>query len=180
MMKRTVTTLIAAGLMLPVVGIFAASQLQAQTEPPITDMLLAQQGDRPGLFEGAGRGDRAERLIQELELTEDQVTQIQAIREGSREEMRALHDNLRANHETLHGLMASDATEAELRAQHEEIQTLHIEVADKRFETMLAIRGILTPEQRSELAELMEQRREEFRENRGFRGNREERREGRQ
>ena len=97
---------------------------------------------------------------------------MQAIREATRASMQAIHENLRAERETLHALMAGDTPEAELRTQYDTVQTLQCEAADMRFETMLATREVLTPEQRSELAELMRQRREERRENRGLRGDR--------
>ena len=174
MMKWTsLATLIAAGLILPVAGIFTAAQLQAQTNSIAPETMLAQTDDLPERPGHGGRGDRADRLMEELDLTDEQITQIRAIREGARDQMRTLHDNLRAEHEVMHSLMAGDATEVDLRAQHEKVQTLHREAANQRFETMLATREILTPEQRAELAELVEQRRTERREQRGFRGNRE-------
>jgi len=165
-MKRTIATALIAGLMLPVAGLFTASQLQAQTALPIPEMMLAQRND------DFDRGERAERLIEELNLTEAQVSQIRAIREGARDEMQALHSNLRDQREVLHDLMASEATENELRAQYDTVQSRHQEVADARFENMLAVREVLTPEQRAELSELMEQRRENRRDDRGFRGDR--------
>ena len=171
-MKRTIATFLATGLILPVADVFTVSQLQAQTETSAPEAFLSQADDRPQPTESGGRGDRLERLTEELNLTEDQVNQMQTIREGSSEEMQALHENLRTERETLHTLMAGDASQAELRTQHETIQTLHREVADMRFEIMLATREVLTPDQRTELAERMQQRREERRENRGFRGNR--------
>ena len=174
MMKRTVATLIAAGVILPVAGVFTASQLQAQTATSAPETTLAQNSDRPHSPGPRGRGDQLERLTEELNLTEDQISQIQVIQEGARDEMQALHESLRTEHGTLHELMAGDASEAELRTQHETIQTLHREVADKRFETMLATREVLTPEQRTDLAVLMQQRRTNARENGGFPGNRRE------
>lgn len=158
MQRRILSILIAAGLMVPVVGGLTASQLQAQA------------GDRPSFGPG-GRGDRAERLIDELDLTDAQVEQIRNIRQGAREEMQSLHGNLRAERQNMHELMASDATAADLRVQHETVQTLHRQVADQRFENMLAVREVLTPEQRAELSERMEQRRENrqgFRRDRRF------------
>jgi Spy/CpxP family protein refolding chaperone len=108
----------------------------------------------------------AERWIEELDLTEEQVTQIRAIREGSQDEMQALHDQLRAEREVMHTLMSGTATDDELRSQHQKVQALHQEVGDQRFENMLAVRAVLTPEQRAELGDRMEQRREQFRQNR--------------
>jgi protein CpxP len=152
-MNRRMLSLIAiATLAVPVIGGLSAAQLQAQS-------------GRPGMGGGPGRnagphGDHAERLIETLDLSEAQVAQIRAIREGDRDTMQALHANLRTEREAMHDLMAGTASEAELRAQHEEIQTLHREVADLRFENMLAVRNVLTPEQRTDLSERMEQRRE--------------------
>jgi len=160
MNRRTLSLIAIAGLTIPVLGGLTASQLQAQGGGG------AGRGDGP-------HGDRAERLIETLDLSNDQVAQIRTIREGDREEMQTLHDNLRTEREALHDLMAGTATDAELRAQHAEIQTLHREVADQRFENMLAIRNVLTPEQRTALAERMEQRRDDFRgQLEGRRGNR--------
>jgi len=150
MNRRMLSALVIAGLTIPVLGGLTASQLQAQI------------GGGSGMGDGP-RGDRAEHLIETLDLSNDQVSQIRAIREGGREAMQALHDNLRAERETLHDLMAGTASDAELRAQYEDIQTLHRQVADQRFENMLAVRNVLTPEQRTELAERMAQRRDDFR-----------------
>jgi protein CpxP len=168
MNRRTVALLAIAGLALPVIGGLTASQLSAQVG-----------GSGAGLSEesilGSGRhGDRAERLLETLDLSEDQTTQIRAIREGDREEMQALREAERAEREAMHSLMAGTATDAELRAQHEELQALDREVADLRFENMLAVRNVLTPEQRTEMSTRMEQRRSEHR---GlFQGHRENRR----
>ena len=171
-MKRTIATFLAAGLILPIAGVVTASQLQAETATSATEELLAQTDDRPQPAESGGRGDRLERLTEELNLTADQVSQMQAIREATRASMQAIHENLRAERETLHALMAGDTPEAELRTQYDTVQTLQREAADMRFETMLATREVLTLEQRSELAELMRQRREERREHSGLRGDR--------
>ncbi|WP_204138824.1 Spy/CpxP family protein refolding chaperone [Halomicronema sp. CCY15110] len=154
MNRRTLSLIAIATLAVPVVVGFSASQLQAQG------------GGRPGMEGGHGlgaghRGDHAEHLIETLDLSEAQVAQIRAIREGDRDTMQALHANLRTERETMHDLMSGTASEAELRAQHAEIQTLHREVADLRFENMLAVRNVLTPEQRTDLSERMEQRRED-------------------
>lgn len=146
MQRRSLTLLLIAGLMVPLVGTLTASRLQAQT------------GERVG---GGLRepGDRAERLIEDLDLTDAQVEQIRTIRQGSRDDMQTLHQDLRTERDRLHDLMASNTTEADLRAQHATVQTLHREAADQRFETMLAVREVLTPDQRVELGERMAQRR---------------------
>lgn len=150
MKSKTLSMLLAAGLIVPMLGAVTASQLQAQ------------MGDRPEIGPH-NRGDRAERLIEELDLTESQVQQIQTIRQENRDDMQALQTNLWSERETMRNLMASTASEAELRTQHETVQSLRREAADQRFENMLAIRAVLTPEQRIELNQLMQQRQEERR-----------------
>lgn len=176
-MKRTVMATVAAvGLILPVTGLVAASHLRAHPNTSLTDELLAQASDRPGFSDAGGRGHRGERLLDSLDLTDDQMNQIRAIRTEARDDMQTLHENLRSERTTLHTLMAGDATEAELRAQHDTIQTLHRQASDLRFETMLATRNVLNLEQRAELADLMEQRRQEFRDRHGLRGDRHHRR----
>lgn len=165
MMKRIFATLVAAGVLIPA-SACVASNLWAQTPSPARAETLAQA---PSSNRGRAQGDRAERLMEALNLTEEQAAQIRAIREEARANMRTLHDSLRTERKALHDLMAGDATEAELRAQHAIVQARHQEASDQRFETMLATREILTPEQRAELAELMEQRRQQ-RGERGVRG----------
>jgi len=155
MNRKTLSLIAIAALAVPVIGGLSAAQLQAQS-------------GRPGMGGGPGRspgphGEHAERLIETLDLSAAQVAQIRAIREDGHDTIQALHTNLRTEREAMHDLMSGTASEAALRAQHEEIQTLHREVADLRFEKMLAVRNVLTPEQRTELSERMEQRREAHR-----------------
>lgn len=183
MKHRTMTALLAAGTILTGMGALTASRLQAQTETVApaaetialetreSEVFLAQRGERRrGFGPGGQRGDRTERLVQALDLTEAQASQLQAVREEARPTMEALHENLRAERQALHELMAGDATEADLRTQHQRVQDLHQQVGDQRFEVMLATREILTVEQRAELADLMEQRRQQHRARREGRG----------
>ena len=59
----------------------------------------------------------------------------------------------------MRSLLASNASEEQLRKQHQNIQGLRQQLGNNRFETMLQVREILTPEQRTQMAELMEQKR---------------------
>jgi len=61
----------------------------------------------------------------------------------------------------MRSLMASDASSEQLREQHQKIRDLHQQMGDQRFETMLQIREVLTPEQRQQMQQLMEQNRPE-------------------
>jgi Spy/CpxP family protein refolding chaperone len=161
-MRRTLASVIAVGLIVPAAGVLTTAQLQAQQGP---EPVEAPGGPRGPFRDGPEAG-----WLEEIDLTDEQIDQIRALRADQRDEMQALHEELWTARETMHDLMSGDATEAELRAQHEQIQILHRAVADKRFENMLAVRQIMTPEQRAELGERMEHHREFRQERRGDRG----------
>ncbi len=55
--------------------------------------------------------------------------------------------------------MTGNASDDQLRQQHQEMQALRQQVETRRFETMLQIRKVLTPEQRAKAAQLMQEHR---------------------
>jgi Spy/CpxP family protein refolding chaperone len=59
--------------------------------------------------------------------------------------------------------MAGNASADEIRAKHRQVQELRQQMEEVSFESMLAMREVLTPEQRSQFARLIEQRRANFR-----------------
>lgn len=113
------------------------------------------------------RGQHLERLIQELDLSPEQSEQVKAIQEESKATAAEIAQQLRSQREEMKSLMASDANAEEIRTQYQTVRSLHQRMGDNRFETMLEIREVLTPEQRAEMTELIEQRQER---GRGFRG----------
>ena len=104
--------------------------------------------------------DKAQRLAQELDLTEEQREvfdrvheDLKALREGNREKMKELDADMEAEME---------ADEPNPRRVHGIIdERLEIQgaLAHARIDGMLEIRSVLTPEQRSEFDELMKRRR---------------------
>lgn len=94
------------------------------------------------------------RALEQLDLTPDQQEQVQAIREQARTETEDQRQQLRESRQQLRSLLASDASRDQLQQQHREIQQLHQELASERFEAMLDVREVLTPEQREQLAEM--------------------------
>jgi Spy/CpxP family protein refolding chaperone len=113
-------------------------------------------------------GDQA-RWLQELDLTPEQVQEMRAIRERYQPQMETQRETMKAERQALQSLMVGNASEGTIRAQHEVVQDQALELADLRFESMLEIREILTPAQRAQAAELMEERRQNFQED--FLGN---------
>lgn len=134
-------------------GTFALAQSNQRAQSIAQTPLSEGDQMRPG------RGDRMMRWTEELDLSPDQSAQIQVIQTEARTAAEGLHQQLQQAHETLRSLMASDASVEQLRQQHQQLQTLKQQMGNQHFETMLAIREVLTPEQRAELAELMQQHR---------------------
>ena len=104
-----------------------------------------------------GRG--IERLTQELDLTPEQSEQIEAITTQSKTDSQALFEQMQTSRQEMQSLLVSDASPEQLREQHQSVQNLQEQLSNDRFETMLEIREVLTPEQRTQMAELMQQRR---------------------
>ena len=108
------------------------------------------------------RGSNIDRLMQNIDLSDEQSQQIEAIEEESKAATDEIKQQVRSQHEEMRALMASDASVEEIRSQYQEAQALRQQMSDNRFETMLEIREVLTLEQRSQIAELMEQDRGRF------------------
>ncbi|MEO0947139.1 MAG: Spy/CpxP family protein refolding chaperone [Cyanobacteria bacterium J06641_5] len=113
------------------------------------------------------RGRRLDRLSQELNLTADQEAQIRAIFADGKANTEADRAALAAARQDMTALLTGDASEAELRQQHDLIQDLRAGLGDRRFEGVLDVREVLTPEQRDRFAELAAERRQR---RRGFQG----------
>ena len=105
------------------------------------------------------REDRMTRLLEQLDLTPEQSQQIETIKQQSKADTESLRQELQQAHEQMRSLMVADTNSNELRQQHQQLQTLHQQLGTQRFETMLQVREVLTPEQRSQMAELMGQHR---------------------
>jgi len=112
-----------------------------------TSLLAASAyGEPAGPPEGEGR--HMERMVKELNLTEAQKKQFKEIKKEQKDAVKAHRKNAKAAMGKLHQAMQSDASEAELRKLHEQVIKIRNEGATARFEKALAIRKILTPEQR--------------------------------
>ncbi|HBB34034.1 MAG TPA: Spy protein [Cyanobacteria bacterium UBA8803] len=115
-------------------------------------------------FEGQQRPHWGkQRLMQELNLTPEQEQKLQDIRSQYKDQISQRQQVLRQATQEFASLMASNADSSQIRAKHQQVQQLRQELEDLRFESMLAMRDVLTSDQRSRFAQLMEQRREEFR-----------------
>lgn len=111
----------------------------------------AQGPGGPGMGMGPDDDGPPMRMLERLNLSDDQRSQIQTLRETNQSEMKAGREAIRAAHAELRTLMQGEASESDLRTAHAKVQDLMQKQGNERFEQMLKIRAILTPEQRKEL-----------------------------
>ncbi|BFM38184.1 Spy/CpxP family protein refolding chaperone [Synechocystis sp. LKSZ1] len=128
---------------------------------PLTALALPDgASNMPWLAQGGPDGGKGERWLQQLNLSPQQQQQLSAIRQKYKGQMEPIRQQLRANQDELRQLMASDTTNvASIRAKHDQITGLRQQLEKLRFESMLESRDILSPEQRQQLAQLMNARR---------------------
>lgn len=112
---------------------------------------------------GGHRERGPERFIEEhaeeLGLAAETREAIEKIVEESRARSEALHEQARDEKKALHELLnQSMPDEAAVMAQAEAVDALMLKARQNRLKAMIAIRGLLTPEQREKLVEIREER----------------------
>lgn len=125
---------------------------------PVFSQSLVQNPEQP---RGHQRGQM--RLMEELNLTSEQQERLQTIRLQYHNEIAQHQQELGQSAQDLGELMAGTASVNQLRTQHEQVQVISQQLEELRFESLLAMREVLTPQQRQRFATLMQQRRDESR-----------------
>lgn len=97
-------------------------------------------------------------LFQNLNLTPEQNQQIETIQNQYREQIFQRGQALRQARQELVELMAGTASESQIREKYRQVAALQQQVSDLRFDNMLAMREVLTPEQRRQFAERKQNR----------------------
>jgi protein CpxP len=93
--------------------------------------------------------------LKELNLSPQQVERIKRISNQARVKMTPKIKALRQAQQELMTMMAGSASQTQLRKKFNQIKSLRQQLADAEFENNLAIREILTPNQRRKLVEFM-------------------------
>ena len=103
------------------------------------------------------------KLSQELNLTPEQKQQLQAIHQQYKGQIKQQLRELRQAKQELGRLMAGTATVREVRLKYGEVEDLQQQLGVLRFESTLAMREVMTTEQRSRFSQLMQQRQDNVR-----------------
>ena len=95
-------------------------------------------------------------LIQELKMTPDQIRQMQAIHKQYKDQIAQCAAQLRQAQQELRVLIASTDSGDKVRQKHDQVKALQQQLGDLRFESMLATRQVLNPDQRRKFVEHMQ------------------------
>ena len=107
------------------------------------------------------KGDRRSRIIERLNLNENQKSQIARIKEQYQQRYARLREQVRSQRRELESMLGS-ASNSQLRAKHRELTRLRQELDNFRFENTLEWLNVMTSEQRQEFARLMQERQERY------------------
>lgn len=127
-------------------------------------LLFVASAEAQGANKGKGeqvqnKGRKRGAWMDELGLSEEQTKQIRALRKDSRKSQRQKRRQIRAMKKELRQMMRTEASDAELRKKFDEIEKLKLERSKNRFEQTLAIRKILTEEQRKKFRGFLREKR---------------------
>ncbi|WP_107667301.1 Spy/CpxP family protein refolding chaperone [Cyanothece sp. BG0011] len=119
-----------------------------------TQIVAQQQDIKPR------RRERAEQFQQRLNLSDEQMQQLSAIRQKYRPQMQQLKQQMGTKGQEFSQMMQGNTSESDLRGKHQEIVSLREQMGNLRFESMLEMRQVLTTEQRQQFAQFLQQRRQ--------------------
>lgn len=100
------------------------------------------------LFTQVYAGEKGERFAKELGLSKEQMTKVSEIRKSNSAKLKENRKNFRELKKSFHTAMKDPKTpSAELKAKFEAFQKARDVFQRERFEKMLKMREVLTPEQ---------------------------------
>ena len=121
---------------------------------PVEPQKIAQnqRPNRPGGKQGG--------MFDKLNLSADQKQKMQAVRDRYKDQISQRRQAVRQARQQLETMMAGTANASEMREKYRQIIGLRQQLEEVQLESTLAMREVLTPEQRSQLAQMMQQRRQ--------------------
>jgi len=115
------------------------------------------------------KGNRREAFLQQLNLTPQQTQQIKALQDQTQSNRKANMQQLQQLNQEMQTLLSGNAANFQITAKFDQIQALRQQYARERFEQTLKVREILNPEQRQKFSQLMQSKRDKFRDRMNFR-----------
>jgi Spy/CpxP family protein refolding chaperone len=125
---------------------------------PNPKQLHHQYSDAIAQQQGGKLQKERDNLFQQLNLTPEQKAKIESIRAQSKNQSTSQREAFKQAQQELRTLMASNADSNQIRDKHNQVMAIKQQLENSGFESRLAIRDVLTPEQRAQLDQLMKQR----------------------
>lgn len=109
--------------------------------------------------ERKNKSDHFKKMIDQLSLTQEQVTKIKEHRKQSRTETKALRSQVKEIREKMKASFISDANSSELSALSSQMDGLRDKIGKIKFSKMLLFKKLLDKEQRIKFMELKPKKR---------------------
>lgn len=119
---------------------------------------LFSQSMAQNLGEQKLEGQGELKFMTQLNLTQEQQQKLRGIHNQYKDKVVQRKQAVHQATQELRILMVGTASSEEIRAKFQEVQTLRQQVEDVSLESMLAMREVFTPTQRSQFARMMEQK----------------------
>lgn len=127
------------------------------------DITISQNVEQKPRENRRSRGFQNNNLMDKLNLSENQKQQISSIRQKYKEQISQTKNSVRTEQQALQSLMTGNASDAQIRTQYQKVAQLRQDLYNLNFESLLEMRQVLTPSQRNQLSQLIQQRREKVR-----------------
>ena len=129
--------------------VFASSSLFSSSHNYApTEIILAHDSD--------SQPKQTVSVLQQLDLTSQQEQEIKQIHQRYRQRMMKKRQSIARLQQQLSDMMVGTEPAQLLRAKNQQLNVLRQEMGTLRFESMLATREILTPQQRQKFRELVQ------------------------
>lgn len=121
--------------------------------------LVGAASARPGPGMGGPPGFFLEKTVDKLELHAEQRTAVQAVIDQAKPAGEKLREDVKAAHESMRALLEQPTVdEAAVMAQADAVGAAMTESRKHDLRTMLQVRALLTPEQRSQFEQMLQER----------------------
>jgi periplasmic protein CpxP/Spy len=101
------------------------------------------------------RGKRIGQLFQSLNLTPDQRKKLKSVQQEYQGQIREQQRNVQEARQTMQQMLGNNTPSATVLAKFQDVQQMQQSLGQLRFKSLLAMREVLTPTQRQELATQM-------------------------
>lgn len=125
---------------------------------PLTNQITQNMGGMA--FKNRGK----QRLMQQLNLTQEQKQQLREIQQKYSSQIEQRHRELIQAQQELATMLIGTTPSREIRQQYAQVEALRQEHGALRFESMLEMRDVLNPQQRRQFGQVMQQRRGDLQE----------------